>query len=257
MIVSKVADFEDAWRMQYTKVAKAIARNLPHTENFLIEIGCGKGQLTIPLAKLVKNYHIVAVDNYVGAYVKHRRALRSAISSAKLTTRVSVVVSDYMDWLTEQPDTKYAALISSEFLPEISLNSMRKFFDQCHRVLKPNGITIHSFLSPNARNPRQELFIEADTDPKYAEYPPEEWFSPPPKLAASSLRKSGFRNIELTYRRSNLVIKSKAAHSVLKAWDVKDAFWRTYEERLESEGFEIPDWVITVGQKQPTIADER
>jgi cyclopropane fatty-acyl-phospholipid synthase-like methyltransferase len=249
MIISNVADFEQAWMEQYARVAKIIASKLPRAEDYLVEVGCGKGQLTIPLAKRVKNYRILALDNFLGAYVKHKLALRSAISLANLTGRVSVVAHDYMRWITQQPANKYPVLISSEFLPEINSNSMRKIFDQCYRVLRPGGITIHSFLSPDARNGRQKLLMEADTNPRYAEYPPLEWFSPPPKLAMSSLRKSGFRKVEATSIRSNLVIKSEAANSVLKDWDVKDVFFRTYEERLESEGFEIPHWMIIAGRK--------
>jgi spermidine synthase len=171
--------------------------------------------------------------------------------------RVSVVACDYVDWLTDQPDSKYSVLISSEFLPEIDSNSMRKFFDQCYRVLRPSGVTIHSFLSPHARNDRQRLLVEADTDPRYAEFPPQEWFSPSPKFAVSSLKKSGFRKIETEYLRSNLVIKSKAAYSVLKNWDVKDSFFRTYGRRLESEGFEIPDWVLVAGYKMASARNEK
>jgi cyclopropane fatty-acyl-phospholipid synthase-like methyltransferase len=249
MIISNFADFDSAWKEQYARVAKVIARKLPRAEDYIVEVGCGKGQLTVPLAQLVKNYHVVAVDNFAGAYSNHRRALRSAISLAKLTDRVSVVASDYMDWLTKQPRNKYPVVISSEFLPEINSNSMKQFFDQCYSVLRSGGVTVHSFLSPHARNSRQKLFIEADTDPRYAEYPPQEWFSPSPKFAISSLRKSGFRDIETKYLKSNLIINSKAAYSVLKDWDVKDAFFRTYVGRLESEGFEIPDWVIVVGHK--------
>jgi 16S rRNA A1518/A1519 N6-dimethyltransferase RsmA/KsgA/DIM1 with predicted DNA glycosylase/AP lyase activity len=79
MVISDFVDFEPAWKEQYAKVAKLIARKLSRAGGYIVEVGCGKGQLTVPLAELVKNYHFVAVDNFAGPYLNDARPLRSAI----------------------------------------------------------------------------------------------------------------------------------------------------------------------------------
>ncbi len=38
---------------------------------------------------------------------------------------------------------------------------------ECYRVARPGGLTVHSFLSPIARNRRHRLLIDADSNPKW------------------------------------------------------------------------------------------
>jgi len=241
---------ESAWNMQYEKLGQSFGQMIPRKRGVLVEVGCGKGQLTIPLARRVSGYQIVVVDNFQGPYAGSRMRLFSAIARGRMKGRIKVVNSDYQAWLARQPSSRYDGVVSSEFLPEIGARDTRSFFADCHRVTKRGGFTIHSFLSAKPRNARQRLLIEADSDPRWTKTPPVEWFSPPNQLALRDLRKAGFNNVRLVKVKSGLIVCSNAARRLLKEWDVKDAFWRTHRRTLEENGIEIPDWIIVKGTKR-------
>jgi hypothetical protein len=175
--------------------------------------------------------------------------LNKALSQARVKGRVKVHKADYLDWLWEEFSDKYVGIISSEFLPEIDSYELSMFLSECYRVVRPGGLTVHSFLSPIARNRRQRLMIEADSDPKWTRTPPKAWFSPKPALVVSELRLVGFRNLHTEKIESNLIIKGDAVRSFLHSWDVRDAFWKTFKSQLATEGLEVPDWMIVSGRK--------
>jgi len=249
-IISHPRYIESAWLEQYEGLAKRFACLLRCDIGDLVEIGCGRGQLTIPLSRLVASDRITVVDRFTGPYSKDYRRLKSTLTREKLR-KVNVVVSDSTRWLSRQPHDRYDALISNEFLCEIDSTEMRSFLSECYRVLRRRGITIHGFLSPQARNFRQRLTIEADSNPRWTKFPPKEWFSPEPESVAYQLERSGFRRVRTFKIRSNLRIKASAAKKLLKRWGVKETFWKLHEEQLKQEGLEIPDWILVTGLKRP------
>jgi len=115
--------------------------------------------------------------------------------------------------------------------------------------VRPGCLTTHSFLSPIARNRRQKLVIDADSNPKWTKTPPKEWFSPKPAFVVSELKRAGFQNLHTQKMESNLIIKGDAVMSFLHSWAVRKAFWRSYRSELASEGLEVPDWIIVSGRK--------
>ena len=241
--VSDPEELETAWSQQYARLAEHFSRMLPQV-GVLVEIGCGKGQLTIPLADRISRLKIVGVDRFKGPYSKNHTELLSALSNRGRKIGIKVVVSDYYPWLASQPDSKYDAIVSSEFLPEIDSKRTREFFAESYRVLKPGGRTVHSFLSPEPRNARQRRLIEADSKPRWTKTPPEEWFSPTPKLVLEYLKLAGFKKPRMVRVRSGLVIRSTAAKELLKDWDIRQSYWKSHRGVLEREGLEIPDWLI-------------
>ncbi len=249
MAISDPKGLAHAWTQQYARIAREIGAILPPEGGLLVEIGSGRGQLTIPLAKRATRYRIIALDRFAGPYSGNKTQLVSAISGSRMKSRVRAVVGDYIAWLKSQPDAKYDAIISSEFLPEIDPRGMRVFFAECFRVLKIGGVTIHSFLSPQARNMRQKRLIEADSGPRWTKTPPLEWFSPSRKLVLDYLKLAGFVRTRPVRLKSGLVIRSDAARELLKDWEVRQTYWRLHREVLETEGLEIPDWLIIGGVK--------
>src|SRR5438552_17722657 len=93
-----------------------------------------------------------------------------------------------------------------------------------YRVARPGGLTVHSFLSPIARNRRQRLLIDADSNPKWTRTPPKEWFSPKPALVMSELRRTAFRNLHVEKITSNLIIKADAVGNFLHSWAAQGSF---------------------------------
>ena len=242
--ISDPEDLEFAWDQQYARLAERFSRMLPKQRGVLVEIGCGKGQLTIPLAEKLPRCQIIGVDRFRGTYSQAQTELLSNLASLGKNLAIKVIVSDYQAWLSNQQNSKYDEIISSEFLPELDSKSMRGFFVESYRVLKAGGTTIHSFLSPKPRNGRQRRLIEADSDPRWTKTPPTEWFSPPPRLVLEYLRLAGFKRPMRARLRSGLVIRSTAARELLKDWDIRQFYWQAHRGVLEKEGLEIPDWLV-------------
>jgi cyclopropane fatty-acyl-phospholipid synthase-like methyltransferase len=246
--ISDPGELEMAWAHQYERLSQRFCRILP-IQGLIVEIGCGKGQLTIPLVEMAPRLQVIGVDRFMGPYSKSHTELLSALAGRGKKVGIRVVVSDYNAWLETQPDSKYDAVISSEFLPELDSKSMTDFFADCNRVIKPDGRTIHSFLSPEPRNQRQRRLIEADSEPRWTKTPPEEWFSPTPRQVLEALKGAGFKECRMVKLRSGLVIRSLAARRMLRDWDIRQSYWKLHRTALESEGLEIPDWLIVGARK--------
>ena len=249
-IVRRPSDLEAVWSKQYLNLAHVFASLLGTRRHRVAEIGCGRGQLTIPLARRARNLRFVLVDRFVGTnYSKNSKAIVRNLRKARLTKRADIRVSDYMNWITTQENDTYEAVISSEFLPEINSGETHLFIQECYRILKPEGVTIHSFLSPIPRNFRQKLLITADSNPLWTRTPPKEWFSPEPELVVRELRKIGFHRIRKTTLRAQLIMRADAAKSWLKSAEVRASFYERHERLLNASGLEVPDWVIVSGIK--------
>jgi ubiquinone/menaquinone biosynthesis C-methylase UbiE len=249
LVIDDPRKVESIYDHQYDYLARDFANLVPKRNGVLAEIGCGKGQLTVPLAKLLPRHRMNVVDKFSGSYSGTLRRLNHALSQAKLRSRVQVHIGDYLDWLSREFSDKYMGVISSEFLPEIDSYELFMFLSECYRVVRPGGLTGHSFLSPTPRNARQRLLIEADTNPIWTKTPPKEWFSPKPTVVVSELMRTGFRNVHVKRVKSNLIIRAEAVKVFLHSWDVRSAFWKTHKIELAREGLEVPDWVIVSGRK--------
>jgi ubiquinone/menaquinone biosynthesis C-methylase UbiE len=253
--ITEPSDVETAWSKQYDRLARIFAKALGRKTQGIAEIGCGSGQLTIRLAKQAPNLRFVLVDTFANprtsSYSNRRRQmLVSNLKKAKLLRRVRIVTADYMEWIKEQDDETYDAIISCEFLPEITSADIGAFIRECYRVLKPTGKAVHSFLSPIPRNYAQKLLIEADSNPAWTRTPPKERFSPKPELVIKELRTAGFRRIRNVELESRLVVKASAAGSLLRSWEVRPKFYKKYETQLNKTGLELPDWIMISGMKQ-------
>ncbi len=252
-ILTNPLELEPAWSKQYEGLAQIFVNVVGRKRRKIAEIGGGSGQLTIPLAKYATNLQFVLVDRFAdtrtGSYSGTYKSLVSNLKKENLKGRVSIVVSDYLKWLTSQDLATYDAVISSEFLPEIDSAETSHFIQECYRLLKAGGVTVHSFLSPIPRNIRQKILIEADSSPVWTHTPPKEWFAPKPQLVLKELRKSGFRRIRRIAIRSHLIMKADAARSLLKSWEVKPSFYETHKKQLSTNGLEIPDRIIISGIK--------
>jgi len=245
--VSDPEELDKAWRQQYENLAREFAK-LIGKRRTIIEIGCGRGQLTIPLAKLVRG-RLLTVDSFDWPYSAAYHSILNMVSKENLIGRILVFKEDYRNFMSRQDDARFEAVISSEFLPEIDSARTREFLSECHRILKRGGVSVHSFLSPVPKNLRQRLLIEADTNPKWTKTPPDEWFSPSWNLMNKELRRVGFKGTKVIRVKSDLIVKGDAAKKLLREWEVRETFWKTHKTFLVSQGLEIPDWIICVGRK--------
>jgi len=253
-IITKPSELRAVWSRQYERLARIFAEVIGKESRELVEIGCGSGQLTVPLMKQTPDSRFVLVDTFAnsrtGFYSKKRyEALVSNLRKSKLLARTRIVVSDCFKWSKREDDETYDAIISGEFLPEIDSVETSQFIQECYRLLKPRSVTVHSFLSPIPKNSRQKLLIQADSNPRWTSTPPKEWFSPKPGFVIKELSKSGFQRIRKVTIRSHLIVQADAAKSLLRSWEVKASFYETHKKLLNRRGLEIPDWVIISGIK--------
>jgi len=248
-VIDNPREVEQAYARQYENLSREFSRVTQSKRGILAEIGCGRGQLTIPVARLMPHSRFQVVDTFAGAYTGTLKLLNKALLRARLENRVKVYKADYLAWLWDQYSDSYAGVVSSEFLPEVDSYELSRFLPECLRLLRHGGVTVHSFLSPTPRNSRQRLLIEADTNPRWTKTPPREWFSPRPDQVMSALKQAEFRNIRVKRFKSNLIIRARAAQHLLESWDVKSSFWKKHRTRLVREGLEIPDWMIISGRK--------
>lgn len=247
-ILDDPAKLQAAMSRQYERVARAYAELLGNKERVIAEIGCGRGQLTIPLAKIAPNLRFILIDKFAGlGYSRSYNALVSNLKKAKLVKRARIVRSDYKKWIAEQQSETYDSIISSEFLAEIGPVETSRFIHECHRVLKPRGITVHSDLSPIPRNSRQGLLIMADSHPSWTRTMPNVWFAPKPHFVVYELRKSGFHRIRRSRIKSRLILKGDIGRHLLI--NTKASFFERHAKQLDKSGLELPDWLIISGVK--------
>jgi len=228
---------------------RRIANLCPIAPETILEVGCGRGQITIPLAERFPGAKITAVDRYRGPYSEDRDQLAARLARAGAACRVRVIRADALEWIYHRKLSQFDMVLSSEFLPELDAEQMTGFFEGCLRVLRPGGLTAHLFLSPKARNARQRLVIDADSDPRWTRYPPRQWFSPPPLQAVQNLTAAGFVATRAQRQLGGLAVRAGAARRLLKQWGVRPVFEKVYEGRIQKDGLELPDWIIVHGTR--------
>jgi len=243
---------DHAWSAQYERLARVFAQIIGSTTGDIVEIGCGRGQLTIPLSKQIPLSKIVAVDRFQGPYRGDRQRLRTALQNEGLEDRVKLVHSDCWRWFENQSCSAHDVLISSELLAELDSAELRRFVAETYRVLRLGGLTVHSFLSPYGINPRQRRLITADSDPRWTKYPPKEWFSPSPELVRRKLLQAGFAKIRVHRVPSRIRFIGSAARILLRRWGVRQAFMKLNKEKLDEDGLEPPDWIVVEARKSRT-----
>ena len=246
-VLSDSADLDRAWASEYARLARAITAVLPSRVSALVEVGCGRGQLTIPLARLLPNAEIDVIDRFEGPYSSDPRRLREGLKSAGLVDRVRELPGDATKVLKHQPTGSLDAVVSSEFLSELTTRGLTLFFESCHRALRDGGVSVHAFLSPLPGNDGQRLTIEADSNPRWTTHPPPEWFSPPPEMARKSLIAAGFTGVHVGVKQGRLRLTDSAARAQLERWGVRATFYRNHERSLRTHGLELPDWVVLSG----------
>ena len=105
-ILTDPSKVEAAWSKQYDRLAQIFADIVGKKNRRLAEIGCGSGQLSIPLAKRAANVQFVLVDRFAntrtGAYSKNYRGLvyESEENEAEETNSNSGLRLPEMDYST-------------------------------------------------------------------------------------------------------------------------------------------------------------
>lgn len=214
-----------------------------HNVRMVLEAGCGKGQLTIPLANKIGNvvgsFRMIAVDVSSGPYRGSLDVLRRRVREMRLEERVAVVEADCRS-MKGVEDESVDLIVSNELFCDLDREGLEKALKEFYRVLKPGGQMAHGNLSPIPENVAQELLVKADAHSTERLAPKYEWFSPHADEVAAKMHRLGFRSIRVEYFETNLHLSFKDAVKQLKEWAVDPVFIKEHSEELKKHGIEFP-----------------
>lgn len=108
----------------------------------VLEIGCGWGGFSLHAASHF-GVHMTAITISQAQFDRATERVREA----GLTGKVDVLLCDYRD-----VQGSYDAIVSIEMLEAVGHEFLKTFFDQCHRVLKPEGrVGLQVIVCPDSR----------------------------------------------------------------------------------------------------------
>jgi ubiquinone/menaquinone biosynthesis C-methylase UbiE len=227
----------------YKRLAAFLAENLDlERASTIIEVGSGRGQLTIPFVKEImktkKNFKIVAYDASSGPYEGHLDILKRKIRKEKLESFVATVEGDVRN-MKGIDDESFDLIISNELLCDLDRRGLEGALQEFYRILKSNGQMAHAELNPVPENEAQRLLIEANAWQENLR-PKPEWFSPYSDEVAIIMHRIGFRNIRVKYFETSVKMSYEEAISQLKKWKTEQTFIQKHLADLKNSGLELP-----------------
>src|SRR5712692_10153503 len=229
ILANEPDDIPTAYQLYYAKMAEHFARLLRSSRpRVLLEAGCGRGQLTIPLlGKLPKETRIIGVDSSRKPYQGWLAELDTRISQMRFSKRVKLIKTNVNN-LKGVGSASVDGIISNELLCDLTgkrqLNAALREFN---RVLRPRGVMVHGEWSSDARD--KDRCLVAEHQPS--------WSSD--KLFIH-MRNAGFKDIRITYFDTTIRFLHKAALEELRTWGASRTIVERNERLLRKEGLELP-----------------
>ena len=238
----------------YRRLADFLVENLDlHKGVLILEGGCGKGQLTIPLAKrirdIIRDFKIIAFDISAGPYKGALDVLKESIQKEGFERIIKTVEGDVRT-MNSICDESVDVVISNELLCDLGRKGLEKALKEFHRILTPNGQMAHGELNPVPENAAQKLLIEADSyslETLTSEY---EWFSPYSDEVAAPMHKVGFGNMMVRYFETDVHLSFDDAIRQLDEWNIDPAFVKSHIEDLKKYGLEFPIEHVILARKR-------
>jgi len=229
ILAKEPEDIPSAYQLYYTQMAEHFARLLRSARpRILLEAGCGKGQLTIPLlGKIPKETRIIGVDSSRKPYQGWLEELDTRIREMKFSKRVKLIKTNVTN-LRGIGSASVDGVISNELLCDLTgKRQLSAALREFNRVLRPRGVMVHGEWSSEARDKDRSLV---------AEHQPS-WSSD--KLFIH-MRNAGFKDIRITYFDTTLRFLYKAALEELRTWGASRTLVERNERLLRKEGIELP-----------------
>jgi ubiquinone/menaquinone biosynthesis C-methylase UbiE len=229
----------------YERLADFITKNRDFNKaTVILEAGCGRGQLTIPLVKkLMKtrkvDFKFIAFDISVGPYKGDLDVLKKRIRKEKLGKFIMPIEGDVTN-MNIIDDESVDLIVSNELFCELDKKGLEMALKEFHRILKPTGQLVHGELNPVPENEAQKLVIEANARSLETMQPKPEWFSPFSDEVAIEMHKIGFKNITVKYFETKLKMDFDTAIRRLKQWKTDPAFIEKRLNDLKKYGLEFP-----------------
>jgi len=228
----------------YERLAEFLVENLNiHSGSVILEAGCGKGQLTIPLAgklrQISREFKIIAFDISAGPY-KGSLGILNEFTKREGLEKFIVSVEGDVRKMKSLDDESVDVIISNELFCDLGREGLEKALKEFYRILKPAGQMAHGELNTVPENVAQKLVIEADLNSMETLMPEYEWFSPFSDEVAALMHKVGFRDIMVKYFETNVHLYFDDAIKQLKEWKINPLFIEKHVTKLKKHGLEFP-----------------
>jgi len=194
----------------------------------ILEAGCGRGQLTIPLlGKLPTSTRMIAVDSSKGPYAGWLNELAAALHRRRLEYRVRVVSSDVRH-LNDVDSESVDFVVSNELLCDLPRKPLlQKALEEFYRVLRPGGIMVHGEWSSYPTSGPQGLLIK-------------HWPSWTPDQLFVMMRDVGFHNFRVTYFDTTIHLGYENAVEELRTWGWTEQLLKQNDMLLKQGGIDLP-----------------
>ena len=228
----------------YERLVSLLIENLDFERaSVILEVGAGRGQLTIPLVRRLErtrgDFRLIALDTSAGPYEGALETLKRDLRKEKLEDLVTVVNGDVRN-MSAMGTESVDMIISNETLCELNREGLEKAVQEFHRILKPFGEMGHGELIPVAENEAQKLVIDANANSTETSLPKPEWFSPFSDEVAVLMHRTGFKNIRTEYLETKVEMDYDTAISKLKEWTVHPSWVEEHLNDLKRFGLELP-----------------
>jgi ubiquinone/menaquinone biosynthesis C-methylase UbiE len=209
----------------------------PRRFRVVLEAGCGKGQLTLPLVrKLPENVKMIAIDSSRGPYAGWLKELGLELRKTRLEKRVRLIRSDAR-WIKSVKDESVDLVVSNELLCDLPYDlQLEKALGEFYRILRPGGFMIHGEWSSSPAVEPQAFLVK-------------HWPSWTPDQLFAIMRKNGFRNFQVSYFDTTIHFGYENAVEELRSWGATENLLKRYDKLLIRDGIELPFEHIVQCQK--------
>ncbi len=235
---SSPTDLAKGWTRYYDQLAAHFVEQIGRRRfRVILEAGCGRGQLTIPLLRrLPSNVKMIAIDSSMGPYAGWLKELCQKLQTIGLEKRVHLIKSDARR-IKGVEDSSIDIVVSNELLCDLPFDSqLEKALTEFYRILRPGGFMIHGEWSSSPAAEPQAFLVK-------------HWPSWTPDQLFAIMRKTGFRKFRVTYFGTTIHFGYENAVKELRTWGAKETFLRRYDKLLKRDGIELPFEHIVQCQK--------
>ena len=229
IVASSPSDLSKAWTRYYDRLAAHFVEQIGQRRfKVMLEAGCGRGQLTIPLLRrLPKSVKMVAIDSSKGPYASWLKELSHELRERGLERRVQPIRSDARR-IKGVKDSSVDIVVSNELLCDLPFDSqLEKALREFYRILRPGGFMIHGEWSSSPAAEPQAFLVK-------------HWPSWTPDQLFSIMRKSGFHDFQITYFETTIHFGYENALEELQTWGATEKFLKRNNKMLKREGIELP-----------------
>ncbi len=233
-------DIARAYAAYYNQMADIFAKHIHGRRiRLILEAGCGRGQLTIPLLrKLPDKVRMIVLDSSRGPYRGWLDELAQLLAEAKLESRVDIIEADATR-IVDVDSRSVDAVVSNELLCDLVprarlVKALREFW----RVLRGGGMMLHGEWSSHSDSGSRSIMIK-------------HWPSWTPDQLHSVMLGSGFTNFTVIYFETTIRFQYEAALEELRNWGATSRLLRRRGNLVKGRGFRLPFEHIMRCEKRP------